>query len=88
MENVGKEPNGVHANVHFGIDGKHLSHSGTLHSNGLSTDFHVYAIEWNHDRIDFFFDGKLYHHFDVDQAVSGEENPFRKPQYTVQLVAL
>ena len=88
MENVGKEPDGVHANVHFSVDGKHRSAAGTVHSGGLASDFHVYAIEWNHDRIDFFFDGKLYHHFDVDQAGPGEENPFRKPQYLILNLAL
>jgi beta-glucanase (GH16 family) len=31
-----------------------------LFSKTLSTEFHLYSIEWNADKIDFFFDDKKY----------------------------
>jgi beta-glucanase (GH16 family) len=63
MENVGYEPNRIYATVHT---------PGSVYNPGLVTrgghvdipspfaDFHVYAIEWRSNRIDFFLDGQKY----------------------------
>ena len=56
MEYVGKDPDRVHANVHYGIDGKHKSGGGKLRTPKPYEGFHIYAIERYPDRIDFFFD--------------------------------
>ena len=51
-------------------------------------DFHVYAVEWSADRIDFFFDDKKYQSFPLDKAGAGPDNPFRKPHYLLINFAL
>ena len=88
MEFVGKDPNRVHANAHFAVNGKHKSDGGNLQTDRPYEEFHVYAIEWHEDRIDFFFDKTKYHAFVIDKAGIGEDNPFRKPHYLLINLAL
>jgi beta-glucanase (GH16 family) len=89
MEFVGKEPDKIHGTVHYGDEqGKHKSNGGKLKAEKPYEDFHVYAIEWFPDRIDFFFDKTKYHTFAVDQAGAGVDNPFRRPHYLLINFAL
>jgi len=88
MEFVGKLPNRIHGTVHYPADGRHRSNGGRVDTKRPYEDFHVYAIEWWPDRIDFFFDDTLYHKFPIDQAGEGEDNPFRKPHYLLINLAL
>jgi beta-glucanase (GH16 family) len=88
MEFVGKDPNRVHANAHYAVDGKHCSNGGKLKTDKPYADFQIYAIEWYEDRIDFFFDQTKYHTFIIDRAGKGKDNPFRRPQYLLINLAL
>jgi beta-glucanase (GH16 family) len=42
-------------------------------------DFHLYALEWYEDRMDFFLDDSLYFTFENDQAGNNDTWPFDKP---------
>lgn len=56
---------------------------------GATTGFHVYAMEWYPDRIDFIIDGLLANRIflaDIDNITT--ENPFRKPQYILLNLSL
>jgi beta-glucanase (GH16 family) len=89
MEFVGHTPDRIHSTVHYkGADGKHASSGGKLAVDRPFDDFHVYAVEWSAERLDFFFDQQKVHTFDLNQAGQGEENPFRKPQYLLLNLAL
>jgi Glycosyl hydrolases family 16 len=88
MEFVGKEPQNVHATMHFSKDGKHASKGSKLAVDAPFNDFHVYAVEWTKDKIECFYDDKSYFTFDIDLAGTGPENPFRKPQYILINLAL
>ncbi len=88
MEFLGKEPDRAYGTVHFQKDGKHQSNGGKTDLKGLSSGFHVYAVEWFPDRIDFYLDKKKYHTFHLDQAGNGAENSFRKPHYIILNLAL
>ncbi|MDP6636369.1 MAG: DUF1080 domain-containing protein [Phycisphaerae bacterium] len=88
MEFVGKDPNRVHANAHYAVDGKRRSNGGKLKTDKPYEDFHIYAIEWSPDRMDFFFDKTKYHTFIIDKAGKGKDNPFRKPHYLLMNLAL
>lgn len=82
MEFVGKEPEFIHGTCHYaGEDGKHKSSGSKTKTAAPYDDFHVYAIEWNEERIDFFFDELKYFSFPLDKAGTGPENAFRKPFY-------
>lgn len=88
MEYVGKDPERVHANIHYGRDGEHRSQSGSMHLAEPYDGFHVYAMEWTEDRIDFYVDETRYHSVALDQAGAGADNPFRKPHYLLINLAM
>ena len=58
MEFVGHTPDKIHATVHYSKNGKHASKGGKLTTARPFDDFHVYAVEWSAERMDFFFDGR------------------------------
>jgi beta-glucanase (GH16 family) len=62
MENLGREPSIVHGTVHGpGYSGNNgLSGSYTATSGPLSTDFHLFAVEWEPNVIRWYVDGALY----------------------------
>ena len=88
MEFVGKEPNHVHGTVHFARANGHSSKGGKLGTRAPYDDFHVYAVEWSPDRMEFYFDREKYFTFDVNIAGSGADNPFRQPHYLLINLAL
>ena len=74
MEFVGYQPDSVYGTVHT----KAFNHAiGTQKGKGLkfddlSTAFHVYAIEWKENKIDFFVDDKHYLTFENTGRGSAE----------------
>lgn len=47
-------------------------------------EFHLWAMEWDNQRIDLFLDGQRVNHFEVASADQpGGANPFRKPHYLI-----
>jgi beta-glucanase (GH16 family) len=62
MENVGYLPDSLYGSVHTQSFNHIMGTQATagLFSKTLSTEFHLYSIEWNADKIDFFFDDKKY----------------------------
>jgi beta-glucanase (GH16 family) len=88
MEFVGHTPNKVHATVHYRKDDQHKSSGGQLTVTEPWVDFHVYAVEWTPERMDFFFDENRYQSFDVKSADDRDQNPFRQPQYLLINLAL
>jgi len=81
MEHVGKDPNWICGTANYDLNGKRQYDQGKIQTETPYADFHIFAIEWFDDRIDFFFDDTKYFTFPVDKAGQGEDNPFRKPQY-------
>jgi len=62
MENIGKEPGRVHGTVHgpnySGANG--ISSAYSLSTGAFADDFHVFAIEWQPNAIQWFVDSTLY----------------------------
>ncbi|MEM1125960.1 MAG: glycoside hydrolase family 16 protein [Bacteroidota bacterium] len=72
MEHVGFDPTVVHATVHTEAY-NHMQ--GTQRGNKIDvpdalTDYHLYAIEWDEDRIDFYMDGQRYFTFGKEDGGS------------------
>jgi len=89
MEFLGREPNKILGTLHFaGPDGRHAHNGGELTTDKPYDDFHIYAVEWYPDRIDFFFDTTKYHTVQLDEAGKGDDNPFRHNQYLIVNLAL
>ena len=88
LEWWGRSPGQVTSNFHYSGKNKKTLTMGKLAVPKINDDFHTYAIEWSESVIDVFFDGKKYHSFSVDEAGSGEENPYRKPHYLLINLAM
>ncbi|NQU55527.1 MAG: glycoside hydrolase family 16 protein, partial [Bacteroidetes bacterium] len=89
MENVGFNPDVVHANIHT----KSYNHSiGTGKGDKIKiekpyNDFHVYAMEWYEDRMEFYFDDQRY--FVYKNENTGMATwPFDKPHYLILNLAI
>jgi beta-glucanase (GH16 family) len=89
MENVGYEPDIIHANVHT----RRYNHAAkTGRGDKISIprpfdDFHVYAVEWTQAKMDFFVDGTKY--FTLANDGAGVDSwPFDQPQYLILNLAI
>ena len=89
MENVGFDPDRIHANIHT-RKYNHIQNTQKGSSTNVSQPFkafHVYAIEWSADRIDFYVDDHKY--FTYENERSGEAAwPFDKEQYLILNTAI
>jgi len=88
MEFVGKDTNHIYGTLHYAVAGQHASDGGKVEIAVPYDDFHLYAVEWSPERIDFFVDDQKYHSVDLNKAGKGDENPFRKPHYLILNLAL
>jgi hypothetical protein len=88
MEFVGHTPDKTHATVHWSLEGKHKSNGKALTVSKPWEDFHVHAVEWTAERMEFYYDQTKVHSYDLKLADEKGENPFRKPQYLLINLAL
>ena len=89
MEFVGFAPDKVHATVHwYDREAKRHTSKGTaLDGQKPSEDFHIYAVEWFADRMDFYYDQTKYFTYPIS-AAGKEGNPFDKPHYLLINLAI
>ena len=89
MEYWGTNPGAICANVHTG-DYNHTKGTGrggnTIFENPWKR-FHLYALEWYPDRLDFYFDKKMYYSCKKKGEGVGEW-PFDSPQFLLINLAL
>lgn len=90
MEFVGNQPKEIYGTIHFPdpLGEGNKSNGNKITAENLGADFHVYAIEWNEQTIDVYFENNKYHSFSVDSAGVGDDNPFRKPFYLLLNLAM
>lgn len=84
LEHVGYMPDTVHFNVHTGKY-NHINKNNKGVKVAYSqpyNDFHVYAIEWFKDRIDWYMDDKKVFTYNKEGDEVGEW-PFNEPQYLI-----
>lgn len=89
MENVGFDPDRIHANVHTEafnhVLGTNLGASVEIPRP--YEDFHLYAVEWSADRIDFYVDGEQYFSFG-NSGAGAAEWPFDQPHFLILNAAI
>src|SRR5439155_1677947 len=69
MEHVGFDPGKVHANIHT-QKYNHVKKTGKgsqLSVPDASTAFHLYAVEWSAERLDFFVDDRKYFSYENEK---------------------
>lgn len=87
LEYVGKEPNTVFTSLHTqDSHGNTINTKKTLISD-IESGFHIYAIEWTKDKIDFYVDQQLVYSFNPLQK-DANTWPFNQPFYFVINVAV
>ena len=77
MEHVGYMPDSIFGSAHTETFNhvKHTQSTGGIYIPDAENKFHVYAIEWYADRIDYFVDDVKYHTFS-NQHKTPDEWPF------------
>ena len=84
LEHVGYDPDKVHFNAHTG---KYNHTRGTGRGTNIvlkdpHKDFHIYAVEWTEDEMDWFLDDKKV--FSIKNDGSGPDAwPFDQPFYVI-----
>jgi beta-glucanase (GH16 family) len=89
MEFVGFDPGVIHANVHTSKYNhvKKNGKGGQIAIPDASEAFHVYALEWDAEKLDFFVDNHKY--FTYRNEGSGTDAwPFDKDQYLILNLAI
>ena len=90
MENVGREPDTVHATVHGpGYSGdKGIGKPFQLAPARFADDYHIYAVEWTPDRLDFLVDGQSYHTVTPASLPAGTKWVYDHPFFLILNVAV
>jgi beta-glucanase (GH16 family) len=89
LEHVGYDPNGIHTNVHVEAY-NHTKGNGRgnrIEHKDPHTEFHVFAVEWTPEKVEFFFNDLrylVYYKESNDEAVW----PFDKPHYLIMNLAI
>ena len=87
LEYIGRDPHMVYTTLHT-----QDSHGNTINTKrtpfpNIEEGYHVYAIEWTKDKIDFFVDQTLVYTFNPE--VKNEDTwPFDKPFYIILNLAI
>jgi beta-glucanase (GH16 family) len=88
MQHVGRNPGMVRADVECNEYNQSQGNlkSGTLHVDDPFNEFHIYAVEWFPDRLDFYVDDNKY--FTYENAMHGWKTwPFYKDFYLILCLA-
>lgn len=74
MENKGYQPNIVTSALHFPghSGGSSIGGSFGYEHQRFDTDFHIFAVEWDAAKIDFYVDNVLYKRVHASEAADGE----------------
>ncbi len=89
MEMVGFKPDMIYGHIHTSesVTTKHVKDGTGIKVPGASDGFHVYAIEWDTDKMDFFVDDKKYYTYH-NPYTGGDAWPFDKDQYLILNLAI
>jgi beta-glucanase (GH16 family) len=82
MEYVGKMPGEVHTSLHTQDSHGNTINTRTTKIQGIEDGFHLYAIEWDPDRIEFFVDGRSAYKFAPEERTE-DIWPFDQPFYLI-----
>jgi beta-glucanase (GH16 family) len=90
MEHVGFDPGVVHGTIHT----EAYNHIKQTQKEGKTTvadcqdEFHVYAIDWSKDKMDFYVDKNLYHSVQRDPKDNFKGWPFDQKFHLIMNVAV
>ena len=87
LEYVGREPDMVFTSLHT-----QDSHGNTINTKktkfeDIEDGYHIYAMDWSKDKIDFFVDGKLVYTFNPEHKTEAIW-PYNQPFYFIVNLAI
>lgn len=90
MENIGAETNIVHGTIHGPgySDDSAIGGPCKLPGTAFADDFHVYAVEWETNRIRWFMDGQPYFTATPASLPHGTAWVFHQPQFLIMNLAV
>ncbi|MEN2398900.1 family 16 glycosylhydrolase [Flavobacterium sp. MC2016-06] len=71
MEAKHRNPQSIDGTIHYDGGGYHYTGRSYASPTDLSTEFHVYAVEWGPNIIKWFIDGNLFHTATPNTTVNG-----------------
>jgi beta-glucanase (GH16 family) len=90
MEHVGHDPGVIHGTIHTESYNhlKQTQKEGKVIVVDAQEEFHVYAIDWSKNKMEFFVDGKLYHSITKGINDTFKEWPFDQRFHLIMNVAV
>lgn len=90
MEHVGYDPEVVHGTIHTEAYNhvKQTQKEGKITVTGAQDDFHIYAVDWRENKIEFFVDNKLYHTVERDPKDDFKGWPFDQKFHLLMNIAV
>lgn len=90
MEHVGYDPGVVHGTIHTEAYNhmKQTQKEGKIMLPDAQDEFHVYAIDWTKDKIDFMVDEKVYHTVQRSSSDTFKEWPFDQRFHLILNIAV
>ncbi|MGC9947461.1 MAG: glycoside hydrolase family 16 protein [Bryobacteraceae bacterium] len=90
MENIGREPDTVHGTVHGPgySGGKSIGKPFQSAAGRFADDYHIYAVEWMPERIDFLVDGQTYQTVTPASLPAGTKWVYDHPFFLILNVAI
>ena len=87
LEYIGKNPNTIYTTLHTKDSHGNSKNSKITTIPDIEIGFHIYSIDWNKDKIDFFVDKNLVYTF-APNTKNEEIWPFNQPFYFLINVAI
>jgi beta-glucanase (GH16 family) len=90
MEHVGYDPGVIHGTIHTETynHGKGTQKEGKITVADCMDAFHVYAIDWSKDKLDFYVDETLYHTVTRDPNEDFKGWPFDQRFHLIMNIAV
>ena len=90
MEHVGYDPGVIHGTIHTEAYNhiKQTQKEGKITIANAQDKFHVYAIDWKENKIDFFVDERLYHSVTPNSKDDFKGWPFDKKFHLLMNIAI
>lgn len=87
MEYIGREPHTIYTTLHTSATHGEFASSQKTTIKNIEEGFHVFAVDWSAEKMDFFVDDKLVHTY--NPAIKDDKTwPFDQPFYVLVNMAV
>lgn len=87
MEHWGFDQNVIQAALHTPSSSGNTVNKGSIVGDDVSNTFHIYAMEWTDEKIDFYYNDQMYYSYSP-QVKNSETWPYNAPQYLLLNIAM